>query len=321
MSGKAKKILVIGGAGFIGSHLCEHLLGHGHRVMCVDNLVTGSVDNIAHLLPKGKFLFTLADACTHGEIPNELPDYRLDEIYYLASIASPKHYLDKPLQTIWSNTVGLHYALELAQQHGAKLLYTSTSEVYGNPKVMPQKESYTGNVDPVADRSVYDESKRLGETLCSVFQRKGLDAKIVRIFNTYGPRMAVGDGRVIPNFIMQTLRGEDLTLYGDGSQTRSFCYVSDMVNGLIAMMDSKELGPINLGNPWEYCSVATLADTIQSVAERKTGRVYVAFPSQNDPEIRKPDIEIARKKLGWRPGVPLEEGLRRTIEHFKNLDS
>lgn len=306
-----KKILVTGGAGFIGSHLCEELLKRGNEVICLDNLFTGNKKNIEHLLNKPNFKLVEHD------IENAY-DYQVDEIYNLACPAAPVWYQKDAIRTIKTNIFGAINVLELARKNKCRVLFTSTSEVYGDPEVHPQKESYYGNVNPIGLRSCYDEGKRCAESLFFNYHRQyGVDIKVVRIFNTYGPRTAVNDGRVISNFIVQALEGQDITIFGDGSQTRSFCYVSDMVDGLIKMMESNGFtGPVNLGNPEEY-KIIELAQKIIDLSGSKSKIIYKELPA-DDPTRRKPDIALAREYLTWQPTVKLDDGLKSTIEYFKN---
>lgn len=308
-----KTILVTGGGGFIGSHLCELLLEQGNDVICLDNFFTGSKNNIRHLLSNPSFELIRHDVT----IPIEL---EVDAIYNLACPASPIHYQHDPVQTIRTNILGAMNMLDLARRLRIPILQSSTSEVYGDPKEHPQRETYWGNVNPIGVRSCYDEGKRCAETLFFDYHRQyGIPIKVVRIFNTYGPRMLPNDGRVVSNFIVQALKGEDLTIYGDGSQTRSFCCVSDLVAGLVSMMHTphRVTGPINLGNPGEF-TVRELAETIIRITDSKSKIVYKPLP-QDDPARRKPDISLARELLGWTPHVSLEEGLRLTIDYFRNL--
>ena len=306
-------ILVTGGGGFIGSHLCELLLSRGSDVICLDNFFTGSKNNIRHLLSNPSFELIRHDVT----IPIEL---EVDAIYNLACPASPIHYQHDAVQTIRTNVLGAMNMLDLARRLRIPILQSSTSEVYGDPKEHPQRETYWGNVNPIGVRSCYDEGKRCAETLFFDYHRQyGLPIKVVRIFNTYGPRMLPNDGRVVSNFIVQALRGEDLTIYGDGSQTRSFCCVSDLVAGLEAMMRTPDsvTGPVNLGNPGEF-TVRELAETIIRITGSKSKIVYMPLP-QDDPARRKPDISKARELLGWKPEIALEDGLRQTIDYFRNL--
>jgi dTDP-glucose 4,6-dehydratase len=298
--------LVTGGAGFLGSHLCEALLGRGHRVICVDNLETSSLENIDHLRDDG-FTFVNHDVTEHIAIEEPL-----DFVYHLAALASPIDYLRMPLHSLKTGSYGTHHALGLAKFKRARFLLASTSEVYGDPEVHPQPETYWGNVNPIGPRGVYDEAKRYAEALAMAYHRQqGVDTGIVRIFNTYGPRMRANDGRAIPTFLRQALAGKPVTVFGDGSQTRSFCYVDDLVRGLVALAESKEHLPVNLGNPDEK-SLLELADTIIRLTESSSEVVFEALPV-DDPQVRQPDITRAKQLLGWEPEVALEEGLRRTI--------
>ena len=306
------KALVAGGAGFIGSFLCEELVKNRDEVVCIDNLGSGNKEHIKYLLEEENFTFIKHDVTKPLEI-----DESIDQIYHIASRASPIDYQKYPIETALANSTGTHNMLELALEKNAVILFGSTSETYGDPKVHPQNENYWGNVNPIGLRSCYDESKRFGETLIMVYHRKKkAKVKIVRIFNTYGPRMRKDDGRVTPNFIMQALKNEAITIYGDGSQTRSFCYISDMINGLTKMMNSKLIGPINLGNPHEI-TILELARKIREIIDSKSEFVFKQLPS-DDPVQRQPDILKARKLLHWKPEVSLENGLKRTIEYFKN---
>lgn len=309
----SKRILVTGGAGFLGSHLCERLLNEGHEVLCVDNFYTGRKANIAHLLNNPYFEVIRHDIT--------FPLYvEVDEIYHLACPASPVHYQFDPVQTTKTSVHGSINMLGLAKRLKIKILLASTSEVYGDPTVHPQPETYWGNVNPIGPRACYDEGKRCAETLFFDYYRQHrLKIKVARIFNTYGPRMHPNDGRVVSNFIVQALKGEDITVYGDGKQTRSFCYVDDMIDGLIRLMNSSDdfTGPVNLGNPEEY-SILQLAEAIIRLTGSKSRIVFKPLPP-DDPKQRCPDITLARKVLNWQPTTPLEEGLKRTIEYFRNL--
>jgi dTDP-glucose 4,6-dehydratase len=305
------RILVTGGAGFIGSHLCDRLLAGGHEVIALDNLLTGTVQNIAHLAGEKRFQFIQHDVTEYIFIGG-----RVDFVMHLASPASPIDYLTYPIQTLKVGALGTHKALGLAREKGAGFLLASTSEVYGDPLVHPQPESYWGNVNPVGPRGVYDEAKRFAEAIAFAYMRyHSLGVRIARIFNTYGPRMRENDGRVVPTFICQALRGEDITIFGDGAQTRSFCYVSDTVEGLVRLMESGCPGPVNIGNPREM-TVEQFARIISGMIGGKGGLVYRDLPV-DDPKIRRPDITKAREELGWEPRVPLEEGLAKTIEYFR----
>jgi UDP-glucuronate decarboxylase len=308
-----KRILITGGAGFLGSHLCEHLLAQGHDIICLDNFFTGSKNNILHLLSNPHF-----EQIRH-DIINPI-FLEVEEIYNLACPASPVHYQYNPIKTIKTNVMGAINTLGLAKRVRAAILQASTSEVYGDPEVHPQKENYWGRVNPIGIRSCYDEGKRAAECLMMDYHRQNhVNIKIVRIFNTYGPRMAPDDGRVVSNFIVQALRGEDITVFGDGSQTRSFCYVDDMIDGLIRMMGTPKgfLGPVNLGNPAEF-TILELAEILIRMTGSRAKIVFKPLP-QDDPTQRKPDITLAQKKLGWQPRVPLEEGLAKTIEYFRGV--
>ena len=310
---KAKKILVSGGAGFLGSHLCDTLVGHGHDVLCLDNFFTGNKGNIGHLLGKPNFELLRHDVT--------FPLYvEVDEIYNLACPASPVHYQRDPVQTTKTSVHGAINMLGLAKRTRAKILQASTSEVYGDPDVHPQTEDYWGNVNPIGVRSCYDEGKRCAETLFFDYWRQHrLRIKVVRIFNTYGPKMYPDDGRVVSNFIWQALHGEDITIFGDGMQTRSFCYVDDLIRGIVGMMNSGDdlTGPVNLGNPAEM-SMLSLAEAVLRLTDSKSRLVFRPLP-EDDPRQRRPDIGLARARLDWQPSVPLEEGLSRTIAYFKTL--
>ena len=308
-----KTVLVTGGAGFLGSHLCERILNEGHEVICVDNCFTGNKENIYHLDKNPKFEFLRHDIT--------FPLYvEVDEIYNLACPASPIHYQFDPVQTTKTSVHGTINMLGLAKRVKARFMQASTSEVYGDPTIHPQPESYWGNVNPIGRRARYDEGKRCAETLCFDYHRQhGLNIKIARIFNTYGPRMYMHDGRVVSNFIVQALRGEPITIYGEGSQTRSFCYVDDMIEGFIRLMDSEEgfTGPVNLGNPGEF-TILDLAKQIIEMTGSKSELVFEPLP-EDDPRQRKPDITLAREKLGWEPGVDLQLGLVKTIKYFETI--
>ncbi len=309
----AKKVLVTGGAGFIGSHLCERLVARGDDVLCLDNFFTGAKANVAHLLGKSNFELLRHDVT--------LPLYvEVDEIYNLACPASPVHYQYDPVQTTKTSVHGAINMLGLAKRTNAKILQSSTSEVYGDPEVHPQPESYKGNVNPIGPRACYDEGKRCAETLFFDYHRQhNLNIRVCRIFNTYGPRMHPEDGRVVSNFIMQALRGEPLTLYGDGAQTRSFCYVDDLVDGIIGLMDAADenTGPMNLGNPNEF-TIRALAETIAEMTGPKSEIVFKPLP-EDDPTQRCPDITLAKSVLGWEPTIQLRDGLARTIDYFKSI--
>jgi UDP-glucuronate decarboxylase len=307
-------ILVTGGAGFIGSHLCDELIKQKHKVICVDNFFTGQKQNIEHLIENKEF--TVID---HDIIDPLHIDQKIDLVYNLACPASPIYYQKNPIRTVKANTKGMINMLGLAKKHGAKLLQTSTSEVYGDPEVHPQPESYKGSVNCLGPRACYDEGKRVAETLCMNYHREhNLDIRIVRIFNTYGPRMHPNDGRVVSNFIMQALQNKPFTLYGDGSQTRSFCFVDDMVQGLMAMMNQEEEnGPVNLGNP-EELSMKELAEAIINLTNSSAKIEYHELPT-DDPKRRQPDITKAKKVLSWQPTTNLEDGLNLTIDYFKTV--
>ncbi len=304
------RILITGGAGFIGSHLSEFLLSQNHEVISLDNYFTGSKLNIKHLAGNQNF-----EVLRH-DIINPI-DVEVDQIYNLACPASPVFYQFNPVRTIQANVLGVTNMLELAKRTKARILQASTSEVYGDPKVHPQREDYWGNVNPIGVRSCYDEGKRVAEALMVDYYRQfGVDIRIVRIFNTYGPRMALNDGRVVSNFIVQALRGEDITVYGKGDQTRSFCYVSDLIQGLVAMMNADNfIGPVNLGNPGEF-TILSLAEKVIRKIESASKIIFKALP-QDDPIRRQPDISLAKEKLGWSPTVALDEGLDKTIGYFK----
>jgi UDP-glucuronate decarboxylase len=304
------RILVTGGAGFLGSHLCDRLIAEGHEVTVIDNLFTGRKQNIAHLLDHPRFEFVRHDVIDPFK-------YEVDQIYNLACPASPPHYQYNPIKTIKTSILGSINCLGLAKRVKARVFQASTSEVYGDPHVHPQPESYWGNVNPIGKRSCYDEGKRCAETLFFDYHREHkVDIRVVRIFNTYGPRMHESDGRVVSNFIVQALRGEDITIYGDGSQTRSFCYVDDLIEGWLRLMAQTEtVGPMNLGNPSEF-TMLQLAELTLKLVGGKSKIVHKPLPS-DDPKQRRPDITLAQKVLNWEPKVPLEEGLQRTIAYFK----
>jgi dTDP-glucose 4,6-dehydratase len=306
------RILVTGGAGFIGSHLCERLLGEGNDVICIDNFLTGSPDNIAPFLGNQRFQFIQQDVTNFIYVPG-----KLDAILHFASPASPIDYLEKPIQTLKVGSLGTHKVLGLAKEKKARILLASTSEVYGDPLVHPQKEDYWGNVNPIGPRGVYDEAKRFAEAITMAYQRyHGVETRIVRIFNTYGPRMRKEDGRVVPNFIAQALRDEDVTVYGDGGQTRSFCYATDLVEGILRLLWSDYPTPVNIGNPREM-TVLQFAKLIIELTGSKSKIVYKELPV-DDPKVRQPDITLARRVLNdWQPKVPVEEGLQRTIAYFQ----
>ena len=307
-------ILVTGGAGFIGSHLCEHLLKtEGNRVIALDNFFTGNKENIKHLHNNPNFQLIDQDIINPFYIDNQ----KIDQIYNLACPASPVHYQKDSIRTIKANTIGVINILGLAKKHGARILQASTSEVYGDPFEHPQTESYRGNVNTIGPRACYDEGKRVAETLFFDYHRAhGLEIKIARIFNTYGPKMAENDGRVVSNFILQALHNQEITIYGDGSQTRSFCYVSDLVEALYRLMNhSNFIGPVNLGNPSEF-TMKALAQKIIDLTGSKSKIIYQPLP-EDDPKQRKPDISLAKKNLNWQPEISLEDGIKKTIEYFK----
>jgi len=308
---RSEPVLVTGGAGFLGSHLCERLLHDGHTVVALDNLVSGSVGNLRHLLGHPRFTLRRQDVMQ----PLEL---RVSRVYNLACPASPPLYQRDPVSTTLTSVVGTWRMLELAMACGARLLQASTSEVYGDPDVHPQTEAYRGNVNPIGPRACYDEGKRCAETLCFDYLRQhGQSIRVARIFNTYGPRMLPDDGRVVSNFIVQALRGEPITLYGDGLQSRSFCFVDDTIDGLVRLMESDAVGPVNLGNPHEI-SMRELAECVIRLTHSRSRITYRPLPA-DDPRRRCPDITQARTRLGWQPRVPLEEGLARTVHHFQRL--
>ena len=306
-----KKILVTGGAGFLGSHLCDRLVAQGHHVLCVDNYFTGSKKNIEHLLDYKNFEVIRQDIC--------IPLYvEVDEIYNLACPASPYYYQLDPIQTMKTSVIGAFNMLGLAKRTGARILQASTSECYGDPEVHPQPETYWGNVNPIGIRSCYDEGKRAAETLFMDYHRKHeLDTKIMRIFNTYGPRMNVNDGRVVSNFIVQALRGQDITVYGDGSQTRSFCYFEDNLNGMMALMASDYHLPVNIGNPGEF-TMLELAEKVIQLTGTSSKIVFQDLP-KDDPKQRKPAIDVAKIILDWEPTINLDDGLVKTIEYFRSI--
>ncbi|MQC25105.1 MAG: SDR family oxidoreductase [Chloroflexi bacterium] len=311
------RILITGGAGFVGSHLCDRLLADGHHVIAMDNLITGSRANVAHLSAHPKFELLLHNVAQHIALPQPV-----SVVLHFASPASPSQtaptgYLQLPIQTLKAGALGTLNALGVAKAYGARFLLASTSEVYGDPLEHPQRESYWGNVDPVGPRSVYDEAKRFAEALTMAYHRThAVDTRIVRIFNTFGPRMALDDGRVVPNFVGQALRGQPLTVYGNGAQTRSFCYVDDLVDGILALLESNEHMPVNIGNPHEV-TIREFAELINNATRNAAGIVYEDRRTQGDPQQRQPDLTRARTLLHWEPRVDLAEGLRRTINAFR----
>ncbi len=310
---ETKRILITGGAGFLGSHLCDRLVTEGHEVLCLDNFFTGTRRNIAHLLTKPNFELIRHDLAQPVFL-------EVDDIYNLACPASPVHYQYNPVKTIKTNIMGAIHMLGLAKRVKAKILQASTSEVYGDPAVHPQTERYWGNVNPIGFRSCYDEGKRCAETLFFDYHRQNqVNIRVIRIFNTYGPRMHPNDGRVVSNFIVQALSDQDITVFGDGSQTRSFCYVDDLIEGMIRMMNGPDsfIGPVNLGNPGEF-TILELAEKVIRQTGSRSRIIFKPLP-QDDPLQRKPDITLAAEKLGWAPSVDLEEGLERTISYFKTL--
>src|SRR6187455_1563276 len=307
-----KTTLITGAAGFLGSHLCDRFINEGHHVIAMDNLITGNLKNIEHHFSNKDFEFIEHDVTKHIEIAG-----KLDYILHFASPASPIDYLKIPIQTLKVGSLGTHNCLGLAKAKNARILVASTSEVYGDPLVHPQTEEYWGNVNPVGPRSMYDEAKRFQEALTMAYHNAhGLDTRIIRIFNTYGPRMRLNDGRVLPNFFYQAITGEDITVYGDGSQTRSFCYVSDLVDGIFRLLVTEFHDPVNLGNPDEV-SILEFAREIMDLSGTQSKLVFKPLP-QDDPKVRKPDITRARQLLGWEPKVDRHEGLKRTLEYFQN---
>jgi len=308
------KIFVTGGAGFLGSHICDRLISDGHEVICLDNFYTGSKQNIIHLLDNPNFELMRHDVVDPFKA-------EVDQIYNLACPASPVHYQQEPIKTVKTSVMGAINALDLAKHEGARILQASTSEVYGDPEVHPQTEEYRGNVNPIGPRACYDEGKRCAETLFFDYHRQNnVDIRVIRIFNTYGPRMMPNDGRVVSNFITQALKGDDITVYGDGKQTRSFCYVDDLIEAMIRMMNQEEIvGPVNTGNPNEF-TILELAEKVIDMTGSKSKIIFEPLPV-DDPMQRKPDGSLAKKKLGWEPKVNLDEGLEKTITYFKSLVS
>ncbi len=306
------RTLITGGAGFLGSHLCDRFIAEGHEVICFDNFVTGSPDNVAHLYGSPNFHLVEHDVTEYMYVPG-----KLDYILHFASPASPIDYLKLPIQTLKVGALGTHKALGLAKAKGARFLLASTSEVYGDPLVHPQPETYWGHVNPIGPRGVYDEAKRFAEAMTMAYQRAhGVDTRIVRIFNTYGPRMRLDDGRALPAFMGQALRGEDLTVFGDGSQTRSFCYVDDLVDGIFRLLMSDETEPVNVGNP-EEITIRQFADEVLALVGGESRIVEVPLPA-DDPKVRQPDIAKARTRLGWEPKVERQDGLQRTLAYFRD---
>ena len=309
-----QRVVVTGGAGFLGSHLCECLLERGDEVLVLDNLVTGSLDNVSHLVANERFSFVRHDVSNFVHVPGPV-----DAILHFASPASPRDYLELPIQTLKVGSLGTHNLLGLAKDKGARFLLASTSEVYGDPVEHPQTESYWGNVNPVGPRGVYDEAKRFAEAMTMAYHRyHGVDVRIVRIFNTYGPRMRPNDGRVVSNFLVQALAGKPLTVYGDGGQTRSFCFVDDEVRGILALLDGDMVGPVNIGNPTEF-TIRELAELVLEVTGSPSTIVQAPLPV-DDPTQRRPDITLARTALGWAPEVALRDGLVVTADYFRSLD-
>ena len=307
------RVLITGAAGFLGSHLCDRFLTDGHEVIGLDNFVTGNADNIAHLFGRDDFDFVEHDVTNFIYVEGPL-----DGVLHFASPASPIDYLDMPIPTLKVGSLGTHKTLGLAKAKGARFFLASTSEVYGDPRVNPQPESYWGNVNPIGPRGVYDEAKRFAEAMTLAYHRyHDVDVRIVRIFNTYGPRMRPGDGRVVSNFIVQALRGDPLTVYGDGSQTRSFCYVDDEIEGIYRLFMSDQVGPMNIGNPGEF-TILELAEKVIELTGSSSPIEHVPLP-EDDPKVRRPDISLARGELDWEPGIDLEEGLGRTIPYFRKL--
>jgi len=308
------RTVITGGAGFLGSHLCDRFVEEGHEVICIDNLITGHADNVAHLTSTDRFLFIKHDVTNYVHVPGQV-----DYVLHFASPASPIDYIQMPIQTLKVGSLGTHKALGLAKEKGARVLLASTSEIYGDPLEHPQREQYWGNVNPIGERGVYDEAKRFAEAMTMAYHTAhGLDTRIVRIFNTYGPRMRPDDGRAVSNFITQALRGDPITVYGTGEQTRSFCYVSDTVEGIYRVLMSEEVSPVNIGNPNEM-TVNGAAQLINEMCGGTSELVYEEFPTGDDPKVRQPSIDKARSVLGWEPKVSFEEGLRYTISYFRDF--
>lgn len=308
----AETAVVTGGAGFLGSHVCDKLIKEGFKVICIDNLLTGNINNVSHLVGDDNFSFIKHDVTNYIFLPG-----KIDYILHFASPASPIDYLKLPIQTLKVGSLGTHKALGLAKEKNARFLLASTSEVYGDPVIHPQPESYWGNVNPIGPRGVYDEAKRFAEALTMAYHRyHNLDTRIVRIFNTFGPRMRLDDGRALPAFVGQALRGEDLTVFGDGSQTRSFCYVDDLVDGIFKLLLSDETEPVNIGNP-EEISIKQFAEEVIELTKSNSKIIYTELP-EDDPKVRQPSIEKANRILGWHPRFSRTDGLKITIEYFKN---
>jgi dTDP-glucose 4,6-dehydratase len=305
------RIVVTGGAGFLGSHLCDQLVERGHEVICIDNCITGSTTNVEHLMGRSDFSFVRHDVSTTLSVQGPV-----DAVLHFASPASPRDYLELPIQTLKVGSLGTHNCLGLAKAKDARFLLASTSEVYGDPEVHPQTEDYWGHVNPIGPRGVYDEAKRFAEAITMAYRRAhGVDVRIVRIFNTYGPRMRPSDGRVVSNFLVQALQGKPLTVYGDGTQTRSFCHVDDEVAGILALLESDHVGPMNIGNPTEF-TVSQLAQMIIEITGSSSEVIHEPLPV-DDPTQRRPDISLARSVLGWEPRIPIREGLARTVSFFE----
>jgi dTDP-glucose 4,6-dehydratase len=308
-------IVVTGGAGFLGSHLCDRSIKENFRVICLDNLITGNIDNISHLAGNENFTFIKHDVTDYMYVPG-----KVDYILHFASPASPVDYLKYPIQTLKVGSLGTHKTLGLAKEKKARFLLASTSEVYGDPTVHPQNEDYWGNVNPIGPRGVYDEAKRFAEAITMAYHRfHGVDTRIVRIFNTYGPRMRLDDGRALPSFVSQAMKGEDITVFGDGSQTRSFCYVSDLVDGIFRLLMSNEVNPVNIGNPSEI-TIREFAEEVIKITGTTSKIIYTDLPV-DDPKVRQPNIDKAKKILGWEPKIDRQEGLKITIDYFKNMVS
>lgn len=307
-----KRAVITGGAGFLGSHLCEKLIENNIQVICIDNLITGNLQNIEHLFGNEDFTFIKHDVTNFIHVPGNI-----DYVLHFASPASPIDYLQLPIQTLKVGSLGTHKALGLAKEKGARFLIASTSEVYGDPEIHPQKEEYWGNVNPIGPRGVYDEAKRFAESITMAYNRyHGLETRIVRIFNTYGPRMRLNDGRALPAFMSQALKDEPITVFGDGSQTRSFCYVDDLVEGIFRLLMSNETNPVNIGNP-EEITIKQFAEEVKELTGAKSEIIYQPLP-QDDPKVRQPDITRAKNILGWNPKVPRQQGLKRTLDYFKS---